>query len=211
MVLIPCDEKESGPNIELANLSVVTVQLDRFVRSVDTHFVGCDNRHGIGLLVKHIRQDVDLQRQPPVYIGAAPTSSTARERLEAFTKAFPDSRRMLGSFTFDWGQKATKELIKEGVRSATIVTSADIVALGVMAAAQADGFKVPDDFRVTGFDDVGVSFLAHPPLTTVRQSTDQMMDAIVDIVLSRFARSDSPERITQEVQSGAGHSRLESG
>jgi LacI family transcriptional regulator len=195
IVLIPCDERESAANVELANGSVVTVQLDRIVRSVKTHFVGCDNRRGMRSIVEHIRSNADLERQPVVFIGATPTSSSARERLDAFTEAFPESRRLLGSFRFDWGQQATRELIKDGLRSATIVTAADIIAMGVMAAAQSEGFRVPDDFRVTGFDDVGVSYLAHPPLTTVRQSTDQMMDAIVDIVLTRIAGRDGPVRI----------------
>jgi LacI family transcriptional regulator len=146
-------------------------------------------------IAEHVRSNADLERQPVVFIGATPTSSSARERLDAFTKAFPNSRRLLGSFKFAWGQQATRELIKDGVTSATIVTAADIIAMGVMAAAQAEGFKVPDDFRVTGFDDVGVSYLAHPALTTVRQSTDQMMDAIVDIVLTRLGGSDAPVRI----------------
>jgi LacI family transcriptional regulator len=195
MVLIPCDERESAANVELANASVVTVQLDRIVRSVKTHFVGCDNHRGMRSIAEHVRANGDLERQPVVFIGATPTSSSARERLDAFTRAFPKSRRLLGSFKFAWGQQATRELIKDGVTSATIVTAADIIAMGVMAAAQAEGFKVPDDFRVTGFDDVGVSYLAHPALTTVRQSTDQMMDAIVDIVLTRLGGTDAPVRI----------------
>lgn len=198
MVVIPCDERKSAANVELANRSVVTVQLDRVVRSVDTHYVGCDNQHGIGLIVEHLHRDADLQRQPVIFVGAAPTSSSAHERLDAFTRAFPESRRLLGSFSFAWGRQATKELIESGVRAATIVTAADIIALGVMAAAQAEGFKVPDDFRVTGFDDFGFSYLAYPPLTTVRQTIDHMMDAIVDIVLSRLAGSDTPDRITRK-------------
>lgn len=198
MVLIPCDEEESGANIELAHLSTVTVQLDRVVRSADTHFVGCDNQQGIQLVVEHLRRDADLERQPVVFVGAAPTSSTAHERLDAFVTACPGSPRMLGSFSFAWGQRAAQELIRQGTRSATVVTAADIIAMGFMTTAQAEGFRVPADFRVTGFDDVGVSFLAHPPLTTVRQSTDQMMDSIVHIVLSQLSRHDECETVVKK-------------
>lgn len=197
MVLIPCDEEASRANVELANQSTVTVQLDRVVRSVETHFVGCDNEQGIRLVVEHLRRDADLERQPVVFVGAAATSSSAHERLDAFVRAFPDAPRLLGSFSFDWGQQVAHEMIARGTTSATVVAAADIIAMGFMAAAQAGGFRVPADFRVTGFDDVGVAFLAHPPLTTVRQSTDWMMEAIVAIVDSHLSRGEAPKQLAR--------------
>jgi LacI family transcriptional regulator len=192
LVLIPCDETESAANVRLASRSVVTIQLDRLAMSAKTHYVGCDNRHGMRLVATHVREVADLSRQPPVFIGAHPTSSSAHERLDAFAKAFPSAPRALGSFTFDSGRDVMDGLIRQGLRAATVVAGADIIALGVIASAHAHGFTVPEDFRVTGFDDAGVSFLAHPALTTVRQSVDQMTDTIVDIVRARFDGDDQP-------------------
>ena len=186
LVLIPCDETLSAANVRMASLSVVTIQLDRLARSVETHYVGCDNRYGMKLITSHVRDTVDLSRQPVVFVGAQPTSSSANERLETFTKAFPSAQRVLGSFSFEFGCDAMEQLIQEGLRAATVVTDADIIALGVIASAHSHGFAIPEDFRVTGFDDVGVSFLAQPTLTTVRQPLDQMTDTILDIVLASF-------------------------
>lgn len=187
LVLVPCDETKSAASVRLASQSVVTIQLDRLARSVKTHFVGCDNRYGMRLVTSHVRDAADLSRQPVVFVGADPTSSSAHERLDEFAKAFPAAQRVLGSFSFEFGRDAMEQLIRQGLRAATVVTDADIIALGVIAAGHAHGFAVPDDFRVTGFDDVGVSFLAQPALTTVRQSVDQMTDTIVDIVFASFA------------------------
>lgn len=197
LVLIPCDETESAANVRLASRSVVTIQLDRLAKSVKTHYVGCDNRHGMRLVAAHVREVADLSRQPVVFIGASPTSSSAHERLDAFAEAFPSAQRILGSFTFQSGRDAMDGLIRQGLGSATVVTDADIIALGVIASAQAHGLGVPEDFRVTGFDDVGVSFLAHPALTTVRQSVDQMTDAIVGIVRARFDGEDQSRHIVR--------------
>lgn len=186
LVLIPCDETLSAANVQMASLSVVTIQLDRLARAVETHYVGCDNRYGMQLITSHVRDTADLSRQPVVFVGAQPTSSSANERLETFTEAFPSAQRVLGSFSFAFGRDAMEQLIQEGLRAATVVTDADVIALGVIAAGHAHGFAIPDDFRVTGFDDVGVSFLAQPALTTVRQPLDQMTDTIVEIVLASF-------------------------
>lgn len=186
LVIIPSSETDSEDNVLLAHRNVVTVQFDRSVRSAPARFVGCDNRYGMKLVVEHLHRDVDLARQPPIFVGAGPSSSSAHERLDAFERAMPTARRLLGSFSFDWGQSAANELIDQGITAGTIVTAADVIALGVVAGVQARGYRVPEDFRVIGFDDIGVSFLAQPALTSVRQPVDRMTSAIVDIVLGNL-------------------------
>jgi LacI family transcriptional regulator len=212
LVLIPCDETRSAANVRMASRSVVTVQLDRRARSVRTHFVGCDNAHGMSLIAQHVH---DVRRgpdEPVVFIAAEPTSSSAHERLDSFAKAFPEARQLLGDFSFEFGRDAMDSLISDGLRSGIIVTDADVIALGVIASVHGHHLAVPGDFRVTGFDDVGVSFLAQPALTTVRQSVHRMCDTIADIVLADFddgaARTDlvmrrfQPELVIRESSPG---------
>lgn len=187
LVLIPCHEFDSKENVLLADSSVITVQFDRLVRSLQTRYVGCDNRHGMKLVVEHLHKDVDLRRQPPIFVGAGPTSSSAHERLDAFARSLPEAKRLLGSFSFEWGQRAAYELIDQGVTAGSIVAAADVIALGVIAGVQARGYRVPEDFRVIGFDDIGVAFLAHPLLTSVRQPIEQMTTTIVETVLGNLA------------------------
>ncbi len=187
LVLIPCHEVDSRDNVLLASGGVVTVQFDRWVPSAPTRYVGCDNRAGMRLVAEHLLCDVDLARQPPMFVGAGPTSSTAHERLNAFTTSMPGRRVLLGDFSFGWGQLAADQLLDDGLTSGTIVAAADVIALGVMAAVQAHGLRVPDDIRVIGFDDLGVSSLAHPTLTSIRQPVAQMTEAIVDIILGRIS------------------------
>ncbi|MDY6878490.1 MAG: LacI family DNA-binding transcriptional regulator [Chloroflexota bacterium] len=50
-----------------------------------------------------------------------------------------------------------------------IVACNDLMALGVISAAQGLGLTVGRDVSVTGFDDVSLAAHSHPPLTTVRQ------------------------------------------
>lgn len=183
LVIIPTHERKSARNIELVARSVLTVELDRRVASPDTHYVGCDNTHGMRLVHDHLVTDVDLDAQPVVFVGASRDSSSGRERLAGFRRWFKGQPVLLGSFNVEWGQQAADELLAMGLRSATIVTAADVIALGAMSRLQADGFRVPEDFRVIGFDGVGVFNLAHPTLTTVRQPVEQMSQAIVDLVL----------------------------
>ncbi len=66
------------------------------------------------------------------------------------------------------GHRASLELLKKRLPSA-IVAATDMIALGVLRAANSLGLHVPGDLSVVGYDDQ--AFAAHviPPLTTVRQ------------------------------------------
>jgi alanine racemase len=50
-----------------------------------------------------------------------------------------------------------------------IVAMSDIIAIGAMKAAQEIGVCVPADLSIAGFDDLPLSSLVNPPLTTVAQ------------------------------------------
>lgn len=60
----------------------------------------------------------------------------------------------------------------------------DQSAIGVMHALQRAGVQVPDDVAVTGFDDIPVGRHMSPPLTTVRQPTQQLGSAAVDALVT---------------------------
>lgn len=183
LVLIPCHEVESERAISVASDSVVTIQLDRRVPTTRAHFVGCDNFTGMGLVHDHVCREVDTDAQPVIYVGGDPASSSGHERLEGFRRRFGNGPQIFsGSFDAGWGIAAAERILDRGFRAATIVVAADVIALGILSQLQSRGFRVPQDFRVIGFDGIGVSHLAHPTLTTVRQPVEAMSQAILALV-----------------------------
>lgn len=181
-VIIPCDEVGSAGSVRLASSYVPTIQFDRSVPKAPISFVGCDNSAGMRLISEHIDNSVDIKRQPVVFVGGGKFSSSGRERSAAFLKLRPQVQHFEGRFSFEWGQVAAKQILDSGMSSGTIVTAADVIALGVISVVLSGGYRIPEDFRVIGFDDVGVSYLAHPTLTTVRQPMAEMTDAIRKLV-----------------------------
>lgn len=184
LVVIPCDEVASGAGLDEAIAHTVTVQLDRRVLSSRAFYVGCDNRHGMDLIAGHIAEHVDTEAQPVVYVGAETHSSSAHERLDGFRHHFPDAPVFLGDFSTTWGQEAADQILASGLTSATVVATADVIALGLMSRLHATGHRVPQDFRVIGFDGVGVTPFAHPTLTTVRQPVEAISQRMLDLVLA---------------------------
>lgn len=181
-VLIPSDEVGSADAVELASNHVPTIQFDRLVPGASIAYVGCDNEAGMRMISEHIDQAVDTDRQPVVFIGGGESSSSGRERSATFLSLRPSAEHYEGRFSFEWGQSAGRKILDSGRTAGTIVVAADVIALGVISMLLSAGFRIPEDFRVIGFDDVGVSYLAHPPLTTVRQPLAEMTTVIRELV-----------------------------
>lgn len=69
-----------------------------------------------------------------------------------------------------------------------VVASGDGMAIGAIRALQSHGYNVPQDISVAGFDDIELSALISPTLTTVRQpkrqigirSMEKLLEAIAE-------------------------------
>lgn len=198
LVVIPCDEQASAAALKLAVGRVPTVQFDRWVRDAEVPYVGCDNARGIQEIVRHVREVAEDERSV-VFVGAGVASSSARERREAFEVLMPRARFMDGSFDVEWGRRAARILLDEGIRSATVVVSADVIALGLQSELQASGARIPQDFRVIGFDGVGVTGYALPALTTVRQPVEEMSRVILEQISGDASASTSLSQLVPPI------------
>ena len=72
------------------------------------------------------------------------------------------------------GFAAMQQLLATPQRPTAVFVASDVVAFGALAAIHAQGFAVPQEVAVVGFDDVPLARFAHPPLTTVRMPTVEM-------------------------------------
>jgi DNA-binding LacI/PurR family transcriptional regulator len=65
------------------------------------------------------------------------------------------------------GQQATRQLLASGFLPTAIICVNDFMALGVLKELREQGFSVPKDVSVTGYDNISLSEFACPPLTTI--------------------------------------------
>ena len=56
----------------------------------------------------------------------------------------------------------------------------DVIAIDAMRALEDNGYAVPDDIAVVGFDDLSHAKYVTPPLTTVRQDIKLAAEGLVD-------------------------------
>jgi LacI family transcriptional regulator len=71
----------------------------------------------------------------------------------------------------------------------------DLMAYGVMAAAQAAELSVPADLSVVGYDDIPLAQHLLPPLTTVRQDTYATGRRAAEVLIGEIEGSSLRQRI----------------
>ncbi|MEP2920100.1 MAG: LacI family DNA-binding transcriptional regulator [Sulfitobacter sp.] len=98
----------------------------------------------------------------------------AAERLEGIRDALlarelpPETIRVIETpYGFDTGETAMRELMSTDVTPTLVMCGNDVLAAGAMRGARALGLDVPRDVSITGFDDIELAQVLHPPLTTM--------------------------------------------
>jgi LacI family transcriptional regulator len=139
----------------------------------DFPYVDVDGRAGVRQLTQHL---IDLGHRRIAYIAAPSNLMFATHRMAGYQEALAANSLALdeelvtvGELTQRSGRAAGYDLLTRALRPTAIIASNDLMALGVISAAQGLGLTVGRDVAVAGFDDVPLAEDAHPPLTTIRQ------------------------------------------
>jgi DNA-binding LacI/PurR family transcriptional regulator len=80
-------------------------------------------------------------------------------------------------------------LARHGLPEA-IICCTDTLAMGVLSALWGEGYRVPDDVSVVGYDDVPEAAIAVPPLTTVHFDRAAIAEGALDLLARRIADPD---------------------
>ena len=89
------------------------------------------------------------------------------------------------------------ELLALKRRPTAVFASNDDMAAGALLVAHRQGFEVPADVSIVGFDDIAMSQRLWPPLTTVRQPTKKAAFVATTMLLDSLAAGDAPTSSTE--------------
>ena len=109
----------------------------------------------------------------------------------------PDWRYMTipAGWTRAGGAQGVRALLASGLPLPdAIICLNDAAALGVISELQKHGVHVPDDVRVTGFDNVPDAEFATPALTTIDPDVTGYAKAAVGMLIDRIEGFDGPGR-----------------
>jgi LacI family transcriptional regulator len=195
ILVSPVDENRSAAALQRASDIVPIVQIDRRVGAVDTDWVGLDDAHAMRLIAQHL---ADRGVRTVAFVTSIMGSSSALDRLQSARSscaelgiAMPDDLVLDGDFSLEWGATAADGLLDSGRDLPdAIICSDDLIALGLSGRLAERGIRVPDDVRVTGFDDIEYASLNVPSLTTLRQPLTQIAAEAVRLLQENIQSAD---------------------
>jgi DNA-binding LacI/PurR family transcriptional regulator len=163
-----------------------TVLLNRRVPGVPA--VLMDSADGVRQAVEHLAA---LGHRRIAFLGGPRTSWSNRERrrgLRAVTRQLGVEAVELGPFApqFEAGLQAADLSLAADVTA--VLAFNDLMALGVLNRLSQRGVAVPAELSVVGFDNIAMSGMTTPPLTTVDMPMQLSGRAGVDLLLELLAR-----------------------
>jgi LacI family transcriptional regulator len=145
--------------------------------------VAIDFEGGFLQAVQHLRE---LGHKRLGYIGGTEGLRTSRIRLNAFQVAVTksglrlhDNLMRVGDYRVPGGEQAVISLMQEKTPPTAILTANDLTAFGAIRGLHGLGLSVPRDMSIVGLDDVFLSEVMQPPLTTIRIPRRRMAEACV--------------------------------
>jgi DNA-binding LacI/PurR family transcriptional regulator len=177
---------------------IPVVLLDRpalpYPRRGHHDLVGIDNRRAGYLITEHLTA---LGSRRVAFLAQPQTAATvdAREAgyREALYAAHQPIARELG-VRLDPSELPDVRAFMDAVHPDAIVCANDRTAARLMPTLLRLGYRIPEDVRLTGIDDLDYAGLLRVPLTTLRQPTLQIGDVALGVMLERIVRPDFPPR-----------------
>jgi len=200
MIFISCEMTNlSGEHDHYARLveeGARIVFVNGALNTLNVPSVGVDERTAGELATQHL---LDLGHTRIGYVAGPdyylPTQQKAAGRESALRAAGIEPDSLVGHgklFSVEDGREALRELLARTNQPTAVICSSDLMAIGVLQEAAAQGLRVPKDLSVVGFDGIDATRWTNPPLTTVEQPIEEIAETAVNGLRSRIAEPTKP-------------------
>ena len=161
--------------------------------------IGMDNLYfnykpGIKEVVDYL---VSLGHRDFLFISGPLGIDTSNIRLSCFKESVEKHQDKMisykiieGTLRIGNGKKIGKEILGLKKMPTAIVCSNDITAIGIMNELISNNIKIPEDVSITGLDNIRLSELVNPPLTTIELDRYKIGQTAIEFLLNRIEDKD---------------------
>ncbi|MCL4879626.1 MAG: LacI family transcriptional regulator [Anaerolineae bacterium] len=143
-------------------------------------FVDVDGYEGIRQVMEHL---LELGHQKIAFIGWPEGSYSGDTRYNAYRHFVPEVPRVRRvENDIEQGYHAARSLLENPPTA--IVCVSDVLAIGAMRYLTEAHYRVGVDIAVTGFDDTPLAQYITPPLTSVQQPIQQVVQNLITMLVS---------------------------
>ena len=121
-------------------------------------------------------------------------------RLALFEAGIPAEEALIlqESISYAAGKRAAKRLLSDGKRPDAVFCAADSIAVGVAAGCKEAGLSICRDISIMGFDDIQISRVYTPNISTVSQPRVMLGQRAMELLHSRINGDGETEQIVLE-------------
>ena len=171
-VALLASEVETESIESMIHNRVPLVTMDRRIVGAGLSDVVINNGIGMEQAITYLKE---LGHRKIGYIGGSSMITISDHRAHAFVKTVKKAGLTVnpafmrtGNYRVSGGEAAMIELLQMPERPTAILTANDLTAIGALRVLRQKGHAVPGDFSIIGFDDIELSDIIFPPLTTLR-------------------------------------------
>ncbi len=170
---------------------VPLVLVDSVINGAPICTVSVDHTMGGYLSTKHLLQ---LGHQIIAFLSGPLSLSSSLRCVEGYRNAMTEAGIQVedqivvltDKTDIQAGYDGMSDIIKLNPRPTAVATFSDLMAAGALEAARHSGIAVPDELSIIGYDDIPLSSLLTPPLTTIKQNKDELGAIAMQLLLEEI-------------------------
>jgi LacI family transcriptional regulator, repressor for deo operon, udp, cdd, tsx, nupC, and nupG len=149
--------------------------------------VSIDNISSARKMTEHL---IQLGHRRIAHLSGPMHVILSRDRLKGYQQAMATYELDLdpvliqeGDFSYASGFNLTEKLLALQTPPTAIFAANDEMAIGAIKAIKQQGLRVPDDIAVAGFDDIQMSSIFEPALTTIAQPVFEIGSTAMELLV----------------------------
>lgn len=196
IILCFLDEDEKMERfVEHLQSDIPLIQLSWDINNTVFNSIVVDVFEGIYHSTKHL---LDCGHKEIAYIGGPENSRISKEKYQGYLNAMNDAGIKINldyvihaDYSLRSGYQAARRFLMQTNAPSAIVGANDIIALGSLKYVIQKKLSVPEDIAVIGFDNISLSVMYEPSLSTVSIPIEQMGSEAIKLVLSKIRTTSS--------------------
>ncbi len=204
--IIYCFYRDNGITDELYRIAADTpmVFLDNPLGNrPNVSYVGADGLEDTAEIVRHFKEKnaksiafigiSDISNITYRYMGYRAGLAACGYRLDPSLVCMVDFSRVDESH-FTLGYDAAKELMSKPSPPDAIIAATDMLAIGALRYLLEAGYRVPEQVSLTGYDNIILSTMTTPELSTVAQPMEQIAHEAMSILMRKIQEDNGYNR-----------------
>lgn len=187
LILTGEGKKKNEQLIELQESGIPCVAVDLPLEGNRCSYVESNNYMGAKKATLHL---ADLGHRRIAFIGGDEIGKLSFDRLYGYRSSLQErgleyepNLVELGYFSPEKTREATNLILSRCKDVTAFFAASDLMAITVIETLMENGYRVPEDFSVIGFDDIKIATQKQPYLTTIRQSKAELGRKAINLLM----------------------------